>query len=463
MPKTVHTAVRFQTGDAKLQRLFDEAERQCLGNLRDFCGRRVLVEGGGYNKIWLETQPMGGEMYAGRDMEAALNNQLLFMECQRADGRLPGSITVSDGKILPQYDKLQGFCFPAHALNMYYWMGCDREYLLALRETLLRFDAYLWRTRDSDGDGCLESWCRYDTGEDNAKRYGDAPDRWEAETPPEGREIVPIASMDVMGYSYACRDASSKISRILRDGNEALLRRRAEDVREKVAAYLWSEARGACFDRDKNGRSLPVLTHNNLRCMYFGLFTQDMARRFVRDHLLAPDEFWTPMPLPSVAANDPLFRSAPENDWSGQPQGLTYQRAIFALENYGYMSLLPVLAGKLLEAVGGRMRFPQQFDPFTGEPQGDVTGYGPTLLSVLGYLERLYGVTLAGETLLWGAYGGRESDYTLEWGDKTYRVLSDGRTARGYVDDRQTFTANERTRIVTDHAGNVLRAVAMGC
>jgi hypothetical protein len=32
--------------------------------------------------IWLETQPMGGEMYAKRNMEAGLNNQLLFMENQ---------------------------------------------------------------------------------------------------------------------------------------------------------------------------------------------------------------------------------------------------------------------------------------------------------------------------------------------------------------------------------------------
>ncbi|HPY93972.1 MAG TPA: hypothetical protein PLR12_00960, partial [Clostridia bacterium] len=58
------------------------AEKQLKNNLRDFAGRRVLVEGGGYHKIWLETQPMGGEMYAKRDLEAAMNNQLLFMECQ---------------------------------------------------------------------------------------------------------------------------------------------------------------------------------------------------------------------------------------------------------------------------------------------------------------------------------------------------------------------------------------------
>ena len=87
-----YTHVRFRTADAALQRLFDEAVGKCRGNLNRFGEDLVLVEGGGYEKIWLETQPMGGEMYAPFNMEAALNNQLLFMRHQREDGRLAGSI-----------------------------------------------------------------------------------------------------------------------------------------------------------------------------------------------------------------------------------------------------------------------------------------------------------------------------------------------------------------------------------
>lgn len=72
----------------------------------------------------------------------------------------------------------------------------------------------------------------------------------------------------------------------------------------------------------------PALVHNNLRCMYWGSFSQEMADRFVREHLLNPCGFWKPFPLPSVAADDPLFRNAPENNWSGQSEGLTYQRSL---------------------------------------------------------------------------------------------------------------------------------------
>ncbi|MDR0898564.1 MAG: hypothetical protein LBN04_12020 [Oscillospiraceae bacterium] len=455
--QTLPTAVTFQTDDALLQRLYDEAERQCRGNLQNFANRRVLIEGGGYHKIWLETQPMGGEMYAGRDMVAALNNTLLFIEHQRADGRLPGSIMLEGGCIIPQFNKFQGFCFPAPALNLYYWLGQPQDYLRLLQQALVRFDAYLWRNRDSDGDGCLESFCQYDTGEDNARRYGDAPGWWEAETPPQGYQVVPMASMDVMCYSFAARDALSKISSILRDGGEALWQRQAQAVRAKMIDYLWSDARGACFDRDNQGRVMPTLTHNNLRCMYWGAFTQEMARRFVSEHLLNPDEFWTPMPLPSVAANDPLFYSNPQNDWSGQPQGLTYQRAIFALENYGYEALLPLLGAKLFAAVGMRAHFTQQFDPFTGEAQGEKGGYGPTMLAVLGYLERLYGVGLHGETLRWGALGGRKSRYTLRWGDRHYALESDGARAVGYVNGKQVFETATGAWLATDYEGNITR------
>src|SRR5262245_34827381 len=121
----IQTSVAFQIDDPLIQRLYDAAETKLMDNLKNFGDRQVLIEGAGYHKIWLETQPMGGEMYAKRNMTAALNNQLLFMEHQRPDGRMPGSIMLENGKVIPQFNKFQGFCFPAPALNMYYWMGQD--------------------------------------------------------------------------------------------------------------------------------------------------------------------------------------------------------------------------------------------------------------------------------------------------------------------------------------------------
>lgn len=49
--------VTFQTADRALQKLYNAAEEKEKHNIRYFGDRKVLVEGGGYNNIWLETQP----------------------------------------------------------------------------------------------------------------------------------------------------------------------------------------------------------------------------------------------------------------------------------------------------------------------------------------------------------------------------------------------------------------------
>ncbi len=458
----IETSVAFQTSSELLQKLMDSAERKTLNNLKMFENRLVLIEGGGYEKIWLETQPMGGEMYAKRNMEAGLNNQLLFMEHQRPDGRLPGSIALINNQITPQFDKFQGFCFPSSALNMYYLMGKDEEYLTLLYLTLEKFDSYLWSTRDSDGDGCLESWCKYDTGEDHALRYYDAPDSWSKETPPTDYKAVPMASLDIMSFSYSARETLSIISSI--QGNENRKyewKRKALAIQKAINDYLWMESKDACFDRDKNHNIINVLYHNNLRAMYWNSFTRSMAERFVTKHLLNPDEFWTYMPLPSVAANDPLFRNIKTNNWSGQCEALTYQRAIRALENYGYDYLIPQLGKKLFHAIGDSCVFVQQYDPFTGSPSlisldGLQDSYGPAMLSVMEYTSRMYGVHLEQNHIFWGTAGGNECSYEQIWGNHSFKIQNDGKCAMAFIDGKKVFQSGKDLKIITDLSGNLL-------
>ncbi len=422
----------FSCSDHRLQTLWDKALSASRNNLRFFEERKVLVEGGGYEKIWLETQPMGGEMYFPHDPEAAFNNVSLFMDYQRPDGRLPGSIALIDGKITPQFNKLQGFCFPLHAMNLYYLMGEDRAFLQKLDSCLRRFDQWLWKTRDSDGDGVLESYCVYDTGEDNALRYGDAPCWWESDAPPEGNEYVPMGSMDMMSFSFSCRNTLCRIAAILQNGEESLWRQKADDVQNALIANLWDKERAACFDRCPGGKMQQTLTHNNLRCMYWESFTDEMARAFVEKHLLNPSEFWTPLPLPSVAANDPLFRNIPENNWSGQCEGLTYQRAIFALENYGMEKLLPSLGEKLFDAVAKNgYAFTQQYDPFTGEASLKETqsAYGPTILSVLGYITHLFGIFPRKGDMRFSLMGGPAYTFEYQLRGQLYKIESNGKEA----------------------------------
>ena len=470
------TGVSFSCGNERLQRVYDMAEEKCRGNLKRFGGDLVLVEGGGYEKIWLETQPMGGEMYALRNLEAAENNIRLFMRHQREDGRLPGSIQCADGIVEPQFNKYQGFCFPFPALNLYYLLGEDKDYLRELQACLRRFDECLWRTRDSNGDGLLESFCVYDTGEDLALRYGDAPCWWTEDTPPQGFQVVPMASMDVMSWSYAARDTLSRISRILQGGQAEAWEKKAWAVARAIREKLWDEGRGACYDRDKNGKVIDILCHNTLRCMYWGSLSPDMAGRFVREHLLNPKEFWTPLPLPSVSVSDPAFRNAPENNWSGQPEGLTYQRAILALENYGYHFLVTELGKKLIHSISENgYRFCQQFDPFTGRPSlvhatthqpvAEGSGepvqdaYGPTLLAALEYIAHRYGIHPHLGRVWFSLGSGEEYEYEAVFYGRRYSIKSSGRQAEIALNGKPLGTYPCGQRIITDAEGKALSSV----
>ena len=86
------TGVSFSTADGKWQRVFDAAERTEKNNIVLWHGKRVLVEGGVYQGLWLETQPMGGDMYSDRCPETAWNNQNIFIDLIRDDGRIPSVI-----------------------------------------------------------------------------------------------------------------------------------------------------------------------------------------------------------------------------------------------------------------------------------------------------------------------------------------------------------------------------------
>jgi hypothetical protein len=456
------TSVEFATSDAFLNALYRAAETVCENNVKRFLGRPALIEGGGYNGLWLETQPMGGEMYAKRNMTAAVNNILFFIEYQLPNGRYPGTIAYGEDTLTPLYTHIQGLYFAEPALNLYYWnKKRDREYLQKVYASLEAFDAYLWTYRDSDGDGCLESWCVWDTGEDDSNRFaGTRLNRggWPGETPP-GDPVFPVESMDYMSYSYDARAMLANMSALLGDGREKEWTDKAKAVQDNMRACLWDDRRGACFDRDCRNRTMPALVHNNLRAMHHGSFTQEMAGRFVREHLLNPEEFLTPFPLPSIAANDTVFRNVSSNNWGGQPEGLTWQRAIRALENYGYYAEITLFGEKLLNNVGRRNTFPQQFDPFTGEfSEADLRkDYGPTALGVLEYISRLYGVHVRFDEIYWGALGrdGQEISYTQRWDGDAFSTQSKDGVAKGYLNGQELFSVSAGTRVVTDWSGNV--------
>ena len=208
------TSVQFTTSDTPTAALFAHAETCEAGNTLELApGFEVLVEGGHYNAVWLETQPMGGATYGVRNLTLALNNQLVFMRTQREDGRLPGMVTRAKGAqpsasgiVHPTYSypgnanrsMLQGFYMASPAVDVAWLMNrsladesptptptssspsslsskavasrtSTKAYLVELAAVLVKFERWLWAARNST-HGVLWLPGTADTGEDGSDK-----------------------------------------------------------------------------------------------------------------------------------------------------------------------------------------------------------------------------------------------------------------------------------------------------
>ena len=476
-------SVSLKTDNASVQYVFDECEKLCKENIKEFNDYDVLIEGAKYTGVWLETQPMGGEMYAKRNLKVALNNILIFMRYQRRDGKMPGMISSGNpwSGITAHYDWMQGCFFPFPALKMYYHIGEDKNYLKLLYEALKDFDSYLWAYRDSTGDGCLESWCIWDVAEDNSTLHMlhglQMPDHgpWGKCTPPENYKNMPHKSPQYMGYSYACRSALAKISEILGNGEKEEWENKASEVQKKAEERLWDKDRNAFFVRDKNDDFVYALTQENIKCMYSGLLTQKMADTFIKEHLLNKEEFWTPYPLPAIAANDPYFHvndkysncadklkalgtaahDIDDNSWSGPLAGLTWQRSIEALLNYNHHAEIVLIGKKLIELLYKTKKFIQNYNPFTGEPAKGENGYGPTMLSALEYISLLCGINVVYNSVYWSTAEMGNSEYVQNIRNRVYKITSDSEKSAIYVDGELKAEFTQGVRIKTDMNGKI--------
>jgi hypothetical protein len=460
--------VRVVTTNEMLQRIFDGVIRANIKNEERMPdGRRVMVEGDIYRGLYLETQPMGGEMYGKFDLEIARNNIEVTMAGQREDGLLP-HLTNLDGTRwygtgIPGYEIIAWNAVAHYGLDIYYLLKKDVAFLDKLQKALEGYEAYLWRVRDKNGNGVLEAYCTSDTGED-----GQAGNRFELFRDPDGKRFV--ESVSVTGDSYANRAVLAQIAAIR--GDEAKRKewqQKADDLQAKAKAYFWVEERKAAFDVDSKGKILPTLNQLNIRGMTQELFTQQMADDFIKHHLMNPKEFFTPYPIPSTAINDPTFQNVEKATeyatWSGPSMCLTLQRAVRGLESYGHFAEIGLIGQRLLNRIGQEpVGFPVQFNPLTGDPVGASGPCGSMIHSTMEYFSRMYGVYVSRENVVWNGLSvgeGKELEYNQTWQDHEYKLVNKGGRVSGFCNGVKKFEVPVGLRVETDYDGNVRKIAGL--
>lgn len=453
--------VRMQTSNKQMQHLFDKIIERSSENVKMFSdGRPVLVEGDIWIGLWLETQPMGGIFFGKIDPEIAINNMNIIIEGQREDGLLPAMSELGGNR---WYGSLGMNMVAAYGLDIYYLAGKDEKFLVKLYNSLKAYDRFLWKYRDTDGDGCLEQFGVVDTGEDGTKRYDLPRDAEPLSTP-----SFAIESSLIMSDSYINRKTLSEISEILKNGEKDYWKKSADELAKKVKSYLWDESNKILIDRDSLNRPINNLNSQTIiRPMFMGVVSQQMADEMLEFNLMNKDKFFTLVPFPSIAINDSKYLRSEDNEycaWSGPSQGLTLQRSVRAFENYGHYAELALIAKRffdvLLKYSGD---FNVQFNPLTGIPMGSG-GYGPTMLAALEYFVHLYGVYADKNELVWnGLQCGKNEkmDYVQIYQGHEYKSVNSNGSVIGYVDGIKKFKITKGLRVVTDLNGNVKKIIGL--
>ena len=387
--------------------------------------------------------------------------------------------------------------------------------------------------------GLLWSSGIIDSGEDSSTRFCKVTNHTVPYSPCATSYAFPIQSADVTSYSFDCKASLARLALMRGDQTAAKAwADKAASLAANLKAQLWVEAvspaefcpnqptckhgqdwhlmpcfacslqEGAMFARDAADERITTLVHDSLRVMWMGAFDQKMADAFVARHLMNESEFWTKAPLPSIAVSDPRYNNLTNaNSWAGRPMGLTYQRAIRALERYGHHAEVTMIGQLLSDAIlafdgcagdsaqianaTSRLtscHFTLEIDPFTANPRwapwSPSDGYGPMLMAFLEYTALRVGVVPrppdasmgplrsgAAATLFWSGVQnvtahvtapGAASTYSQTLGGSTYTLVLDGKgQMHGSKDGKRLFSCSDGVRVVSTLGGTVTGLVGI--
>jgi putative isomerase len=299
-----------------------EAWRPMLRALAELHGRSVLPPTGHFPFPFESLGPgyMGGRAFGHWDLtherldevRAApghVRNQIRNeLAGQQADGLIPGlvllGVTGSPGAVTvnpsaaPTWKAFKAFP-PVWmvAVDAYVAQTRDtailRECLAALRRQIGWFEA---KRRTPDGgfyylDVTTNTW---ESGVDEGVRFLERP-------------AAPGACVDATAHAFLLYDRAAAWSRQLGEPAEAWTAK-AEALRVFIQRELWDPDSGFFYDRwSVRDPARRHRTFEGIWPLTVGAASAEQARRVIDEHLLNPQEFFTPHPIPTVARSDPKF------------------------------------------------------------------------------------------------------------------------------------------------------------
>ena len=458
--------VEFKTDVVELENKFIAAVNGLKKNIVKVYGydNPVLIEGAEYAGIWLECGPLEGAVYGVINPQIALDNHRIFFRLQREDGYLPCWVR-KDRSGTSQIQMVVPIA--ATALETFQITG-DTTFLAEAYIACSKWDAWLMKYRNTRNTGLCEAFCEYDTGHDNSPRWEGLPKACpdnDARINPEAGSL-PYIAPDLSATLYGGRIALAKMASILNKPNEANDWIKEAEKTRRILLALCFDPESMCFyDLDKNNLFIRIKGDVLTRVLSEHVVDQELFELIYRQNIKNPAAFWTPYPLPSIAANDPTFvKDIPRNSWGGASQALTALRAPRWFDFYGKSTDLVMMMEKWLQALVKDKGFKQQINPWTGEftPAGE--GYSPAMLVMMEFVSRLHGIRQSENKLDWTCIlpeTATKSSFIINSPRGKYELSINTETATLSISDKRIARVEGPCRIITDMDGNITGIVGI--
>ena len=274
-----------------------------------------------HRSMWLWDSAFAAVGWLHLDSRSAQDCVLSVLATQEADGFIP----IRDApELLPDTPYTQPPILAWAAWKVYQRTG-DQALLTACYRPLCGFIEWLFENRDPDSDGLL-GWLENadgrhagESGWDNSPRFEDS---------------LTYDHIDFNAYAVVEMHVLAQMAEVLGfDAEVTQWRTRADALIGLVNDQLWNETIGLYMDREPNGGEwCDVKTAACFLPMMAGIPDAARAARLVA-HLTDPGQFGTPVPVPTVAADEPTYS---DDMWRG-PVWMNVNYMVWeGLLRYGY-------------------------------------------------------------------------------------------------------------------------------
>ena len=298
------------------------------------------------------------------DPQIAHNDLRTVAQQQTPNGMIPHEVYLEPGTALGNWPDGDGQASTitqlpiyAHAVWETYRITRDRQLIADLLPVLLRYDAWIARERDRDGDGLMSlmhRWSGWDTSP-----------RWDLG--------LDIEAVDATCYWFAQKQAIANMAREL--GDDALAEKYTQDaerIAQSMREKMWDEDAKNFWDlQGADEMPVRIRTLAPLITLPFGIATEHQAQ-LLTTQLLDPKLFWSRFPIPTVALAESVFDA--NNYWRGPTWFNQNWLVLDGLRRYGRDDVATQLLICSLDLLThtGHPSAHEYFNPLTGAELGAV-------------------------------------------------------------------------------------------